>query len=351
MLPPRTETILKSIVGQYITRARPVPSQSITNDAELGISAATVRNEMAYLEQEGYISRPHHSAGSVPLDKGYRRYVETLDDIKLPLAEQRLVSHLFHQVEQDLNEWLNLAATLIAQMVQNVVVVTIPKPQVYQFKHLELVGLQDSLALVILVLSGANIKQELITFNQVMSQTELTAIGSKLSVIYSGLTRQQILAKNAGLSATEQQITDGFTKLMEAEDDQEYEEPYLDGLHFTLGQPEVVRNHRIALTLMELVEQRNLLRSIMPSELTSGRVQVRIGKENRTEAIRDYSVVIIHYGLPKKAIGTIGVIGPTRMPYARTIATVDYLSSVLGALAAKLYDRETSTEPNWKNTN
>ena len=341
MLPPRTETILKSIVGQYITKAKPVPSQSITNDYELGVSAATIRNEMAYLEQEGYITRPHHSAGCIPLDKGYRRYVETLSDIKLPLAEQRLVSHLFHQVEKELNEWLNLAATLIAQMVQNAVVITTPRPQVSQFKHLELVSLQDSLALVILVLNGANVKQELINFDQAISQTELTALANKLTVTYSGLTGPQILAKNTELSVTEQAVTDWLLKVMEAEDGQEHEERYLDGLHFTLSQPEFTRDHHIALTLMELAEQRNLLRSIVPSKLADKGAQVIIGKENKTEAIRDYSVVIVHYGLPRKAVGTIGVIGPTRMPYARTIATVDYLSSVLSALAAKLYGGET----------
>ena len=112
MLSLRATSILKSIVGQYITKAAPVPSQSITSDYKLGVSAATIRNEMAHLEQEGYITRPHPSAGSIPADKGYRCYVESLGDMKLPLAEQLLVSHLFHLVERELDEWLNLAATL-----------------------------------------------------------------------------------------------------------------------------------------------------------------------------------------------------------------------------------------------
>ena len=345
MLSPRAETILKSIVGQYITKVTPVPSQSIINDYELGVSAATIRNEMAHLEQEGYITRPHSSAGSIPLDKGYRCYVESLGDIQLPLAEQRLISHLFHQVEKELDEWLNLAATLIAQMVQNMVVVTMPKAQACQFKHLELVSLQDSMALVVLVLSGAKVRQQLITFDQIISQTELTAIANKLNTTYSGLTGSQILAKGTGLSATEQQITDCLVKVMEAEDDQEHEEHYLDGLHFMLNQPEFAHNQSM-LALMELVEQRNLLRSIVPPELTSNRVQVIIGKENKTEAIHDYSVVLSRYGLPREAVGTIGVIGPTRMPYARTIATVGYLSLVLNGLMANLYGGETPTEAN-----
>jgi len=340
MLSHRTETILKSIVGQYITKATPVPSQSIINDYELGVSPATIRNEMAYLEREGYINRPHPSAGSIPSDKGYRYYVESLTNIKLPLAEQCLIGHLFHQVERELGEWLSLAATLIAQLAQNMAVVTMPKPVGCQFKHLELVALQDSLALVVLVLRGATIKQQLVTFDQIISQPELTAITYKLNAAYSGLTSTQIQAKNIDLSPTEQQLTDCLIKIMQAEDEQEYEEPYLNGWHFMLNQPEFTRSRRM-LALMELVEHRNLLSTIVPHQLPSQGVQVIIGKENKAEAIHDFSVVISQYGLPQEAVGTIGVIGPTRMPYARAISTISYLSSVLSRLVAELYATET----------
>ena len=340
MLSHRTETILNSIVGQYITKATPVPSQSIINDYELGVSAATIRSEMAYLERQGYINRPHPSAGSIPSDKGYRYYVESLTDIELPLAEQCLIGHLFHQVERELGEWLSLAATLIAQLAQNMAVVTMPKPAGCQFKHLELVALQDSLALAVLVLRGARIKQQLVTFDHVISQSELTAITNKLNAAYSGLTSTQILAKNIDLSPTDQQLIDCLIKIMQTEDEQEYEEPYFNGWHLMLNQPEFVRSRRM-LALMELVEHRNLLSTIVPHQLPYPGVQVIIGKENKAEVIQDFSVVISQYGLPQEAIGTIGVIGPTRMPYARAISTISYLSSVLSRLVAELYARET----------
>ncbi|MFC1952074.1 heat-inducible transcriptional repressor HrcA [Chloroflexota bacterium] len=343
MLTSRTQTILRSIVEQYITRATPVSSQSITDNYEFGVSPATIRNEMAHLEQEGYITRPHPSSGSMPLDKGYRYYVETLMDIQLPLTEQRLINHLFHQVERELEEWLNLAAALIAQLVQNVAVVTMPKPVACQFKHLELVALHHSLALLILVLRNAKARQQLINFTQDISQSELTAIANKLNAIYANLTGSQILANNTGLSPTEQQVTDCLLKVMKAEDEQEYEEPYLDGLHFMLNQPEFIHSQRL-LSLMELVEHRSLLSSIVPLGLTKQGVQVVIGKENKAEVIHDYSVVISRYGLATEAVGTIGVVGPTRMPYARTISTVDYLSSVLSRLVAELYGREAPTD-------
>ncbi len=342
MLTSRAETILKSIVGQYIAQATPVPSQSVLSDYELNVSPATIRHEMARLEQEGYIIRPHPSAGSVPSDKGYRYYVESLTEVALPAAEQRLISHLFHQVKREQEEWLRLAATVMAQLAQNVAVVTRPKPVDCQFKHLELVALQDSLVLVVLVLRGARVKQQLVTFSPAIPQAELTAIANKLNETYSGLTGSQILAKDIELSLAEQQLVDCVVKIMQAEDAPEYEEPYLDGWHFILNQPEFSHAGRM-LDLMGLVEHKSLLKAIFPQESGIYEVQVVIGKENTAEAIHDCSVVICRYGLPEEAVGIIGVVGPTRMPYVRTISTVSYLSSVLGKLVAELYGRETST--------
>jgi heat-inducible transcriptional repressor len=215
-------------------------------------------------------------------------------------------------------------------------IVTTPKPASCQFKRLELIALQDALTLIVLILHGARVKQQLISFDQVMPQPKLTAIANKLNAAYSGLTSSQILAQGIKLSPVEQQLTDCLVKMIQAEDEQEHEEPYLDGLHFMLNQPEFAHNQRM-LPLMELVDHRNLLRIIAPPGLTSHGVRVVIGKENKAEVIQDYSVVISQYGLAKKAAGTIGVIGPTRMPYARAISTVSYLASVLSGLVAELY--------------
>jgi len=339
VLSTRTETILKSVVEQYITTVTPVPSETIAHDYKLGVSSATVRNEMAHLEQEGYITRRYPSAGSIPSDKGYRYYVGSLSKVALPLAEQRLISHLFHQVEGEVEEWLSLATTIIAQLAQNMAVVSTPKSVGCQFKRVELIALQDSLALVILVLQGVRVKQQLITFDLVISQPELTAIANKLNAAYPGLTSSQILAKGIELSTVEQQLTNCLVKIMEAEDKQEYNEPYLNGLHFILNQPEFARSNRI-LALMELVEHRNLMKAIIPQELGNYGVQVIIGEENETEITRNYSVVISRYGLANEAVGTIAVVGPTRMPYAHTISIVDYVSSVLNELMAELYECE-----------
>ncbi len=339
MLSTRAGIILNSIVGHYIAQAMPVPSQYIASKTGLNVSPATIRNEMARLEQEGYITRPHTSAGGVPTDKGYRHYVDALENLQLSPAKQRLIGHVFHQVEEEIDKWLSLSATLLAQLSQNMAVVSKPKSSDCKLKHMEIINLQESLALLILVLFGAKVKQRLLTFDQIIPQTELTSISNKLNEAYSGLTCQQISAKKMELSSLEKQIADYLLETLKEEDEQQYEEPYLDGLHFILRQPELAHGDR-PLTLMELVENRGLLKSIVPEGISRKVVHVVIGRENKAEVVQNFSVVISQYGIPGKACGTVGVIGPTRMTYPETIPTVGYLSSVLSTLVAGLYEKE-----------
>ncbi len=331
-------------MAQYIVKAAPVPSQSIAVQAGLRVSPATIRNEMACLEKEGYIIRPHTSAGSIPSDKGYRFYVESLEKLELPSAEQRLIGHLFHQAEKEADSWLSLAATVLSRLVQNVALVTRPRSVDCKFKHIELVALQDSLALLVLVLYGTKLKQKMITFNQVVPQGTLTSIANKLNDAFAGLTRRQLHDKKEAFSAIEQDITDHVVKIMQAEDELEYEEPYFDGLHFSLNQPEFSRSRQIQ-PLMELVEHGYVLKTIIPRGLNKPGTWVIIGKENETEAFHDYSIVICQYGFPDEGTGIIGVVGPTRMPYAHAIPAVGYLSLVLNSLLTSLYQRETPSRP------
>jgi len=158
-----------------------------------------------------------------------------------------------------------------------------------------------------------------------------------------GLTGKQISEKDIELSPLEKEVADHLIEIMRSEDIQEYEEPYLDGWHYMLNQPEFAHSDQMS-TLMELVEQRGLLKVIVPAKLSQPGVHVIIGKENKDKAIQNCSVVICRYGIPAEATGTIGVVGPTRMPYSRTIPTVYYLSSVLSELVAGLYGKEIHSE-------
>src|SRR4030042_1494117 len=333
-LTQRREAVLKIIVSEYITTAVPVASDAIFRNYPLGVSPATIRNDMAYLEEEGYIARPHTSSGSVPLDKGYRHYVESLTkEPELPLEEQYRIQKLFQEVEEEFERWLKLAATVAARLVRNAALVTFPKSTQCRFRHLELVASQEFAALMVLVLSEAIIKRQLLSFEEPATQERLTTMADKLNAAYLGLTSPEILAKKGRLTPEEKQVAKAVIDIMAAEEALEYEEPYLDGLRLMLGQPEFAHKDRM-LSIMELMERNEWISSALAHQSSDVGVQVVIGEENRNETLRDLSLVFSRYGIPGRVGGTIGVIGPTRMDYRRAISTVDYMSGVLSDLVA-----------------
>jgi heat-inducible transcriptional repressor len=333
-LTSRREAILKIIVSEYIDTASPVASETIFRNYKLGVSPATIRNDMMYLESEGYIARPHTSAGSVPLDKGYRHYVESLTrKPELSLQEQDRIHKLF--LEKEFEKWLKLAAAISASLARNAALVTLPKPRQCRFKHLELVALQESMALMVLVLSQAILKRQLLSFEAPVNQERLTIMSNRLNDALSGLSSSEILTRKSELPQEEAHVTEAVIDMMSAEDDLEYEQPYLEGLRLMLGQPEFAEKDRM-LSIMELMETRDWLSSAIGRGSRDFGVQVVIGEENRNETLRDLSLVFCRYGIPDLIGGTIGIIGPTRMNYRRAISTVDYISGILSDLVASI---------------
>ena len=323
MLRSREELILSSIIRQYISRAMPVSSTSVLDECGLDVSSATVRNDVSRLEEEGYISRPHHAAGSVPSDKGYRHYVSALKGMELPLEEQFLINHLFHQVEDKLEEWLNLAVTLLAQQVKNVALVTTPRPAAAKFNHMELVSIQPQLALAVLVLHGAKVCQQLVNFEEPTTQETLTHMASRLNRLFATQSAAQIEPRMETLSPAEKRVAEHVLHMMQAEDAQSGQGLFLEGWHFLINQPEFSQGPRLV-NLINLAEQKHGVRVI-------------IGRENKDEAVQDCSLVISRYGLPDEPLGSIAVVGPTRMEYERTIAVISYVSSLISLLVTELY--------------
>jgi heat-inducible transcriptional repressor len=335
-LTSRREAVLKIIVSEYIDTAVPVASETIFRNYKLGVSPATIRNDMMYLEAEGYIARPHTSAGSVPLDKGYRHYVESLTKKpELSLQEQDRIRKLFLEVEKEFEKWLKLAAAISASLAKNVALVTLPKPRQCRFKHLELVALQESMALMVLVLSQAILKRQLLSFEVPITQERLTTMANKLNAVLSGLTSSEISARRSDLASEETQVIEAVIDIMSAEDELEYEQPYLEGLRLMLGQPEFAEKDRM-LSIMELMETGDWLSSVIGRSAQDIGVQIVIGEENRNKTLRDLSLVFCRYGIPDRIGGTIGIIGPTRMNYRRAISTVDYISGILSNLLASV---------------
>jgi heat-inducible transcriptional repressor len=331
----RRETVLRVIIEDYITRAVPVASGAIVEKHGLKVSPATIRNDTAYLEQEGYIIHPHHSAGSVPTDKAYRYYVELIgEEIELPPVEQYLIHQIPQEAREELEQWLRTVAVLLAQLVHNLVVITTPKAVRCRFKHLDLVALQDFMALLIVVLYEAKVRRQVLSFSRKVSQDELTKTANRLTSIYGGMTSSEIAAKKEKLSSEERQIAECLGEIAAAEDRLEYGEPYLEGLRLLLGQPEFTYSPRV-LRILEVLEGEDWLRNILCQEFGKGGVKVVIGGENPEPALRDLSLIASQYGVPDKASGIVGVIGPKRMDYAKAISSLNCLSVFLSDSVAE----------------
>ena len=332
----RRDRILSIIIGEYVSKGVPVSSDVVARKG-LGVSPATIRNEMIELEEEGYLVQPHTSAGRIPTDKGYRHYIESLMSYaRLSREEQFLIRHQFHQVERAVEEWTRLAAAILSGMVHNVALVTLPKPVEARLKHLELVSLHELLVLLVLVLKEAKLRQQMLTLEGTVSQEELNTSARKLTSAYAGLTASEIAAKDVQLSPLEEQVMKTVGQLMKNEEGEEYEEPYIDGLRHMLRQPEFASSDKIA-AIMEVLEQKSLLKSFLPKVLTGEGVRVVIGRENKENVMRDCSVILTRYGIPGEVGGAIGVMGPTRMEYQRAIPTVSFLSTVMSELVSELY--------------
>lgn len=331
----RRDSVLKIIVSEYIATATPVASEAVLRHYSLGVSPATIRNDMASLEEEGFITRPYTSSGGVPLDKGYRFYVETISgQAGLPGDEQKRLRHLMGDAVDEYDRLLKIAATAMSQLVGNAAIVTFPKSVECKFKHVELLGMDQYMAMMVLILSNAVLRRQTMGFDAPVSQQELGDTAVKFNREYTGKTRRQIAASKLELSPREEKILGTISDIMASEDVIEYGNSYLEGLRLMLGQPEFVQRERM-LGVLELLEAKGWLRNI-GLQVTEDGVRVIIGEENRDSSLHDLSLVVSNYGVPEQARGTVGIIGPKRMDYSKAISAVNYISGLLSELVARV---------------
>ena len=329
---PRTGMVLKTLVGAYIRTATPVSSEDISLRSQLGVSSATIRNEMSELEEEGYIVRPHISAGGIPSDKGYRFYVESLQATPEPPARlRRHVRDQFGRAEKDLEAWIQLGAMLLSRMAGNMAIVTFPRAASSRVKSIHLVYLQEFLALLVIVMQQARLRQHLLALNEPTSQSELDEVANRLNGALGGLTYSEITAKQVSLSPLADMVRDDAAAILKDVDTEAALQHHVDGLRLLLSQPEFAETRR-AQEIVEILEERVLLRSVLPEAPAEGSTGVLIGEENQEEALRSCSVVLSQYGIPQEASGTIVVVGPTRMEYASVMGGVRFLSSYMSEL-------------------
>lgn len=338
----RRATILRLIINDYVEQKRPVGSEGLIERHGLRLSSATVRNEMARLEDEGYITHPHTSAGRIPSDRGYRYFVEMLmGEPQLDPREKLRILHQFHQATSEVSEWLQLAAAVLAQSVHNVAVVTAPRGTQTRLKHLQLVALHEHTALMVLVTQDVKVRQKVLTFTDPVTQEEVTRLANRLTAAWSGLDAEGVRLRLGELASGEEPVGVAVFDILTEEDSGSFADARIEGLRNVLEQPEFEKSKK-ALEILEALDEHNLPRAI-PVDAPAGEgVTVIIGSEHREDAMRECSIIITGYGPERGAQGMLAVLGPTRMAYPKAIATVSYMGTVMSELLQRLYGQPAS---------
>ncbi len=340
MLSERQKLILALVIREYIDSVQPVGSKRLVKKYNLDFSSATLRNEMYALTEMGYLRQPHTSAGRVPSEEGYRFFVrQIMGQTELPQNTRRTISHQFYQAGQDVNRWMRLAASVLAHQSQGASLVTTPHTEKPRFKHLELIATQGQQVLMVLVLTGGQVRQQMLSLAEPVSQEQLSATAANLSVLGQSMDIEQIAALAPQMDALGQDVIKLIIDDMRHSGDVLGGEVYRDGLTNVLSEPEFAEAD-VARRALRVLEERSLLedlltRTVLTTNLDS--VQVLIGGENTWEELSDCSVVLARYGAPGYATGAIGVLGPIRMAYGRTISTVRFVAGLLSDLVVDLH--------------
>ena len=337
-LSDRQKLILTLIIHEHIRTAQPVGSKTLVEKYNLTMSSATIRNEMADLTDYGLLRQPHTSAGRIPTEEGYRFFVGNLiQKTGLPTNTRRTITHQFYQSRQDVEQWLRLAASVLANQSQAASLVTAPHSDKAIFKHLELIATRGRQVLMILVLMGGEIRQQFITLAESVPQERLSEIANLLSQLCVRCDADQMSRIRGQLDTLSQDILDILLVEMALIEDSATGEIYLDGMSNVLSEPEFAESDE-ARQALHVLEERSLLENLLATTMTNtdvGGIQVLIGGEGTWEELRQCSVVLARYGDPNTLTGSVGVLGPIRMPYDRTISTVRFVANVLSDLVSE----------------
>lgn len=331
----RQKTLLMLIIRDYIDSAQPVGSKRLAEHYHINLSPATIRNEMAALTEMGYLRQPHTSAGRVPTEEGYRYFVsEMMQSAELPETVQHTISHQFYQSRPELDQWMTLAASILAAQSQAVSVVAAPHVETTKFKHVELISTQGRQVLMVLVMVGGEVSQQILTLAEPVPQERLSQTAARLNGLLAGLTAQAISSLTARPDPLDQDILLLITQDMRRIANQSSGEIYTDGLTNVLAEPEFSESDE-ARRALKIFEEPATLQDLLArttSNSNVGALQVLIGGEGAYDDLRQCSMVIARYGVPGMATGALGVLGPMRMAYSRTIPTVRFVAGLLSDL-------------------
>ncbi len=328
----RRLAVLRAIVEDYVATEEPVGSKALVERHGLGVSPATVRNDMAALEEEGFITQPHTSAGRVPTDKGYRLFVDKLTTIKpMSAAERRAITTILDGAV-DLDDVVHRSVRLLAQLTRQVAVVQYPTLSRSTVRHIELVSLAPTRVLAVLILSTGRVEQRVVELATELDEQGLAALRTRTNQAATGEVIADAVSRLRTLAAEEPTAAAVAEALAEAMSDQRVDERVAVGgtanlAHFGTSFEADVR------PLLEAIEEHVVLLKLIGESTSGDTLMVRIGHEGPYQELSSTSVVATGYGPGNEALATLGIVGPTRMDYPGSMAAVRavarYVSRIL----------------------
>lgn len=341
----RKRAILKSIIDDYIQSAQPVGSRTIARKHELGLGSATIRNEMADLEELGYITQPYTSAGRVPSDKGYRFYVDHLMQIhNLAQAEMLLIKKAMNDKIDEINQLIKRASMIISNITGYTAVVMTPQLSSTVIKSVQLINVDEKKTLVIVVAGGGIVHNKLIKHERGIDYEQLSKLNSAVNMIVAGKTIDQITMPVIVELQKEIKVPlDVIMSVLESVEECirkiETADIYLEGMTNILNYPEF--NDLIkAREVMELLKEEEIITELVRNAVVKQKLDFKIGSENEINEMKDLSIITTVYGREGKDIGTIGVIGPTRMTYSKVVSSIKYIRELLNREIIRMFGED-----------
>ncbi len=333
-LDPRKAAVLRAIVEAHIATAQPVGSQTVARSRGLGVSSATVRNEMTVLERDGYITAPHTSAGRIPTDRGYRYFVDHFTRPSgLRANERQAVADFFsvfvsaHRVLEDV---LHETSQLLARVSAHTAVVVGPHVESASIRTVKLVRLHPSVVLALAVLSNGHVEKCLVDVDENLSDGSVSSAATALDCALGGKTWAAVPAVGPTGDVAVDRLTGEVRDVFAQRSAAEHNEPvYVGGASWLAADHEAFPSTSSAARLLELLEHQSDVVTLLRELLEFGPT-VRIGSENLIDELRDCSLVVAPFHVEGEPVGTVGVLGPTRMDYSRALAAVDAVSKQLG---------------------
>lgn len=336
----RKMRILQAVTDDYILTAEPVGSRTLARKYKLGVSPATIRNEMADLEESGYLEQPHTSAGRIPSDKGYRFYVDTLmRPMRLTEAERELIRAELLARRRAIEEMIHHTARMLALWTRYTSLVLAPRLSEAAFRHIEFVPLDSHHVLVVLVTGPGMVQDRIVAMTEPVDQDELRQLAHFLNQRLRGVRLRDV--GRTLLDELQDEIRDArlyaeaVELLSRGLEGGGSEAVYLDGAVNILEQPEF-RDVARARTVLSLMGDQETLIGVLTDLAAGEGVTVTIGRENRREELRECSVVTATYSVGGEVVGAIGVVGPTRMEYSKVLAVVECIAATLSDVLTDL---------------